>query len=179
MPVLVVAAAYLTAAPELGEQIRLLLSHNAADRQTGALGDVEVELTPDGRLVTAYEMKQKRVTIEDISIAVDKIERAPQRIDNYIFITTDTIDDEVRAYARSLYEQTGGIEIAILNCLEFLRHFLHLFHRNRTNFLDIYQELLLTEPDSAVSPQLKEAFLILRQTAHEHLELRQNTGNTG
>lgn len=57
LPVLVVAAAYIAAAPKLGEQIRSLLSHNAADRQTGAIGDVEVELPSDSRLVAAYEMK--------------------------------------------------------------------------------------------------------------------------
>jgi DNA adenine methylase len=177
LPVLVVAAAYMAAAPKLGEQIRSLLSHNAADRQTGALGDVEVELTHDGKLVTAYEMKQRRVGTEDINLALDKIERSSQRIDNYIFITTEIIDDEARIYARNLYEQTGGIEIAILNCQDFLRHFLHLFHRDRITFVDIYQELLLNEPTSAVSSSLKEAFLVLRHTAEELLALKQTTNN--
>jgi hypothetical protein len=36
------------------------------------------------------------------------------------------------------------------------------------DFLNHYQELVLAEPDSAVSPSLKEAFLLLRQTT-EHL----------
>ena len=44
----------------------------------------------------------------------------------------------------------SGIEIAILDCLGFLRHFLHLFHRLRKDFLDQYQTLVLHEPDSAV-----------------------------
>jgi DNA adenine methylase len=175
LPVLVVAAAYIAAAPKLGEQIRSLLSHNAADRQTGALGDVEVKIAHDGKLVTAYEMKQRRVSIEDINLALDKIERSSQRIDNYIFITTDAIDDEVRVYARNLYEQTGGIEIAILNCQDFLRHFLHLFHRDRMSFLEAYQELLLAESSSAVSVSLKEAFLVLRHSAEELLALKEAT----
>jgi hypothetical protein len=64
-----------------------------------------------------------------------------------------------------LYDQTGGIEIVVLDCIGFLRHFLHLFHRLRMDFLDTYQELLLDEPDSAVSQPLKEAFLALRQAA--------------
>ena len=46
-----------------------------------------------------------------------------------------------------------------------MRHFLHLFHRLRIAYLDAYQELVLAEPDSAVSQPLKEAFLALRQAA--------------
>lgn len=53
----------------------------------------------------------------------------------------------------------------ILDCLGFLKHFLHLFHRIRTDFLDAYQEMVMAEPDSAVSQALKEAFLVLRQAA--------------
>ncbi len=59
----------------------------------------------------------------------------------------------------------GGTEIAVLNCLGFVRHFLHFFHRLRVDFLNAYQELLLAEPDSAVKQPLKEAFLSLRQAA--------------
>jgi DNA adenine methylase len=64
-----------------------------------------------------------------------------------------------------VYERTGGIEFAILDCIGFVRHFLHLFHRHRTAFLDAYQALLLSEPESAVSFALKQAFLALRQAA--------------
>ena len=35
----------------------------------------------------------------------------------------------------------------------------------RAHYLDAYQELVLSEPDSAVSQSLKEAFLALRQAA--------------
>jgi len=57
----------------------------------------------------------------------------------------------------------GGVEIVILGCLGSIGHFLHLFHRLRTDFLDEYQKLVLEEPDSAVSHTLKEAFLTLRK----------------
>ncbi len=56
-----------------------------------------------------------------------------------------------------------------LDCISFLRHFLHLFHRLRAAYLDMYQELLLLEPESAVSQPLKEAFLAMRQ-ATESIE---------
>lgn len=165
LPVLIVAAAYMAVSPYLGEQILPLEAHNAADSQTNALGDVQVILANDDRIVTCYEMKMKRVTINDIDQALQKIIQVSQKLDNYIFITTDTISQEAQDYARSVYERTGGIEIVVLDCLGFLRHFLHLFYRLRMQFLDAYQSLVLAEPDSAVSQPLKEAFLVLRQAA--------------
>lgn len=165
LPVLVVAAAYQSAGERLAESILALNSHNAADLQTGSIGDVEICLVGDDAVVTAYEMKMKRVTINDIDCAVTKIIRAPKRINNYLFVTTDKIEPDVVEYANKFYEETGGTEIAILDCIGFLRHFLHLFHRIRVDFLNAYQTLVLNEPDSAVSQTLKEAFLALRQAA--------------
>jgi len=165
LPVLIVAAAYQAAGALFGETHRPLLSHNAADLQTGSLGDVEICLVGEDSVVTSYEMKMKRVTVEDIDAAATKIARAENRIDNYIFITTDIIEPVVMEYAASFYEKTGGTEIAVLDCMGFVRHFLHLFHRVRTEFLKNYQALVLIEPDSAVSQSLKEAFLALRKAA--------------
>lgn len=165
LPVLIVAAAYKVASDRLGERVLSLHAHNAADRQTGAAGDVEITLVGDNDVVTAYEMKMKAVTIDDINIALEKISAHKDTISNYIFVTTERIDPEVREYAAARYDDIGGIEIAVSNCLDFLRHFLHLFHRLRTAFLDAYQELVLSESDSAVSHTLKEAFLSLRKAA--------------
>ena len=165
LPVLVVAAVYQAAANRLGERPLPLMSHTAADIRTGSLGDVEITLVNDGQVVTSYEMKNKRLTIEDIEQTLHKVSEIPNDIDNYIFITTDIINDETKACADSLYERTGGTEFAILDCIGFLRHFLHLFHRLRLDFLDAYQKLVLDEPDSAVSQPLKEAFLALRLAA--------------
>jgi hypothetical protein len=165
LPVLIVAAAYQAAGERIGEQVLPLNSHNAADLQTGSIGDVEICLVGEDAVITAYEMKMKRVTISDIECAVAKIARAPKRINNYIFVTTDMIDPVVAEYAAKFYEDTGGTEIAILDCMGFLRHFLHFFHRVRVAYLNAYQELVLSEPDSAVSQTIKEAFLALRQAA--------------
>lgn len=165
LPVLAVAAAYRAAGVKIGEVIRPLLSHNAADLQTKAVGDVEVYLVGEDAIVTAYEMKMKRVTVEDIDAAVTKITRASQFVHNYIFITTDKIDPDVMEYAGKFYEDLGGVEISILDCISFVRHFLHFFHRFRQAYLDEYQALVLAEPDSAVGSTLKEAFLALRQAA--------------
>ncbi|MDA8375598.1 MAG: DNA methyltransferase [Planctomycetia bacterium] len=165
LPVLVVAAAYQAASRRLGEQTRRLQAHTAADKQTGALGDVEITLINNNDILTVYEMKLKAVTIHDINLALEKLEGHTATLRNYIFITTEWIDPELLQYAADRYEQLGGIEIAILDCLGFLRHFLHLFHSLRTEFLDNYQKLLLAEPESAVSHTLKEAFLTLRKAA--------------
>jgi site-specific DNA-adenine methylase len=166
---LIVAAAYQVASQQLGEKYLPLQHHTAADKQTGALGDLEITLINDDRVVTSYEMKMKRVTINDINNAVNKIstrvKETGEKIDNYILITTEVIDQAVKDYAATMYERTGGIEIVVLDCLDFLRHFLHLFHRLRMQFIEAYQKLILAEPDSAVSQPLKEAFLVLRQAA--------------
>lgn len=168
LPVLVVAAVYQAAQKYLGERVLPLRSHTAADKQTGALGDLEITLVDDDQVVTSYEMKAKRVTKEDLDIAVSKIAHYGTRIDNYIFITTAPIEQEVAEYATTIYEKTGGIEIVILDCIGFLRHFLHLFYRIRMQFLEAYQELVLAEPESAVSQPLKEAFLAMRQAAESN-----------
>ena len=138
LPVLVVAAAYEAASARLAERSLPLNAHNAADWQTGSLGDVEVCLLDDDAVVTAYEMKMKRVTRDDIDAAVTKIAKAPQPIHNYLFVTTDVIDPSVAEYAASFYEKLDGVEIAMLDCIGFLRHFLHLFHRLRANYLNAY-----------------------------------------
>lgn len=165
LPVLVIAAAYNAASQQLGERILTLQSHNAADEQTGALGDVEITLINDKQVVTSYEMKMKRVTIEDVDRALQKLARKMGRIDQYIFITTDVIEEQVQNYVAGLYAKTGGTEVVVLDCIGFLRHFLHLFHRLRVQFLEAYQSLVLIEPESAVRQELKETFLTLRRAA--------------
>ena len=165
LPVLIVAAAYEAAKAKLGECVLNLTAHNAADEQTGAVGDVQITLLGEDKVVTSYEMKNKAVLQGDIDRALQKIAAQGKHVQNYIFITTEAVTDEVREYGRSKYDETGGVEIAILDCVGFIRHFLHLFHRLRKDFLDQYQVLVLREADSAVSSALKEAFLVLRQAA--------------
>ena len=164
LPTLVLAAAYKAVGSMIGEVAKTLNPHNAADSQTGAFGDIEVTLANDENIVTCYEMKDKKVTRNDITIALQKITQIGNSTDNYIFITTDVIDPLVQEYTHQLYEEVG-VEFIILDCLGFLRHFLHFFHRSRTAFLDAYQILVLNEPNSSVNQPLKEAFLALRAAA--------------
>lgn len=165
LPVLVVAAAYRSISHLIGENIKTLHAHNAADFQTGALGDIEITLVGEDDVVTSYEMKDKEVTKIDIDMGIRKLANVGRRVDNFIFITTFPIDKDALQYANSIYRETGGIEFVILDCIGFLRHFLHLFHRWRMEFLEAYQALVISQPDSAVSQPLKELFLVLRRAA--------------
>lgn len=122
LPVLLVASAYQTVKDQIGEVNKLLKPHNAADKQTGAIGDIEITLINDNHIVTCYEVKDKLVSKLDIDIALQKLSKLKHSIDNYIFITTDIIDIEVANYAKSLYEKTG-VEFAVLDCVGFIRHF--------------------------------------------------------
>lgn len=106
LPVLIVAAAYECAASRLGEKACDLKGHLSADGQSGAMGDIEICLTNDARVVTVYEMKSKHVTRDDIDRALQKIVDRVPRIDNYLFITTETPNDDVREYAKGIYDQT-------------------------------------------------------------------------
>jgi DNA adenine methylase len=164
LPTLILAAAYEAVGRMIGEIAKPLNSHNAADSQTGAFGDVEITLTNDENIVTCYEMKDKKVTKNDITVALSKFSKIGNSLDNYVFITTDIIDPLVQEYARELYNEVG-VEFVVLDCIGFLRHFLHFFHRSRVEFLNAYQVLVLTEPNSSVGQPLKEAFLALRAAA--------------
>ena len=163
LPVLVFAAAYKTLSRYFDERIRPLTAHTAADSQTSAMGDLEIILADDDTIRTAYEMKTRQITRNDIEHALQKVLHASSIVENYIFVTTESIDEDVIEFAAGLYEQTGGIEFVILDCVGFLRHFLHFFHRMRVVFLEHYQQLVLEEPESAVSQPLKEVFLTLRR----------------
>lgn len=162
LPVLIVAAAYEAVSDIIKERINQLNAHNAADKRTGAIGDIEIVLVNDKNVLTSYEMKSKKVTKNDIDIAIKKILKANNRIDNFIFITTEIIEKDVEEYAKQIYD-LSGVEIAILDCIGFIKHFLHFFNRRRSLFLEKYQELVLAEPNSSVNQPLKEAFLAFRQ----------------
>jgi len=86
LPVLIVAAAYQVAGDKLGERLMPLQQHNAADEQTGAMGDIEICLVNDDQVVTVYEMKMKRITVDDVDRALQKIVAAPAHIHNYITV---------------------------------------------------------------------------------------------
>ena len=166
LSVLIVVAAYKSAEKHLSQKVLGLKPHTSADKQTKAFGDVEITLANDDNIVTCYEMKTKEIVENDIYIALDKIKKSSPHLDSYIFITTESVKDTVREIAKKIYPSTG-IEVAILDCISFIKHFLYLFYRIRMKFLNEYQKLVLAEPTSAVSQELKEAFIVLRKACEQ------------
>ena len=104
LPVLVLEAAYVAVEEKLGQRTRPMKAYSLADTLLG----IEVSLVNDEGIRTVYEMKMKCVTRNDIDDALTKVARSDPRIDNYLFVTTDPIDDDVREYAVGLYEQTAA-----------------------------------------------------------------------
>ncbi|MEK9136690.1 MAG: DNA methyltransferase, partial [Bacteroidota bacterium] len=140
LPVLIVAAAYKAAKVKRSERVLDLNASNAKREQTGALGDVQLTILGDEKVVTRCEMKNRVVLRRDIDRVLQRTAVQDSSIQAYIFITTEPVSDEVREYAASKYDETGGVEIAILDCIGFLRHLLPLSRRLRKDFLDNYQK---------------------------------------
>lgn len=163
LPVLIISAAYHTAQDLINKQANALHSHTAADRSTGSVGDIEIVQLITKEIVIVYEVKSRKITSEDINLAVQKLNDLPysHQISQYVFITIEPAEEFLHKVAADLYKKTG-VEFMILDCLEFVKHFLHLFYERRISFLNEYQRLVLEEPESAVSHELKLAFLALR-----------------
>ena len=131
---------------------------------TACLPDViQIECDDPSRGIGRYCSWPGAVTVEGIDAILATATGSTETVSHVVFITNDPIEPVAREYAKGLHQSTGGIEWAVLDCVGFVRHFLHLFHRHRTAFLDAYQELVLAEPDSAVSFGAKQACLGLRQ----------------
>jgi hypothetical protein len=171
LPVLLVTAAYDVARDYLHKHPKPLQPHTAADIRAGTLGDLEIEFSTHQRLAVVYEMKTRRITINDLERAAQKVAGSAIQIDQYVFITTAPIDASIHGHAAYLSKQIG-IEFMVFDCIQFLKHFIHLFYELRMAFLDRYEQLLLQEPESAVSHELKQKFLELRAAAQQSAEIR-------
>ena len=165
LPVLAFHAIYQTIEDELNERVIPLKSHNAADSQTKSLGDVEVTLKDSADIITVYEMKSRKLSKNDVRQALNKVVKSKRLAKQYLFITTQPISEDVEEQIQVYNEQNFGIEFAALDCLAFVRYFLHLFYQVRLEFLNNYQNLVLSESDSGVRQPLKELLLSLRQAA--------------
>lgn len=165
LPVLAFQAVYQTIEDRLNECTVPLQSHNAADSQTKSLGDIEVALKDSANVITVYEMKSRKLSRNDVRQALNKVAYSGKSAKQYLFITTQPVSDDVEEQIQILNERNLGIEFAALDCLAFVRYFLHLFYQVRLEFLNSYQNLVLSESDSGVRQPLKELLLSLRQVA--------------
>jgi hypothetical protein len=85
LPVLTMMAAFSAGKTRLGGRVLNLTGHYAADEQTGAVGDVQITILGDDKVVTSYEMKNKAVLNGDIDRALQKIAAQGKHVQNYIF----------------------------------------------------------------------------------------------
>ena len=162
IPVVVVAALHKTLEECLNEKVKPLESHTAADSKTGALGDVELT-AESGDIVRVYEVKDRQVTESDIHVAVEKIARLDSKrskLRQYLFVTTKPVDRSVLLKTREVCGYMG-IEMTVLDCLGFTRHFLHLFFPFRHKFVDNLTKLIMAEPDSSINYAIKERYISL------------------
>ncbi len=165
LPVLAFHAIYRTIESQLNEHIVPLHPHTAADSQTRSLGDMEVALKDSNKIITVYEMKSRQLTRGDVRQALNKVAKGTQSVQQYLFVTTFPISEDVTEQIKDFNERRLGTEFAALDCVAFVRYFLHLFYQVRLEFLSNYQALVLSEPESGVRQPLKELFLTLRYAA--------------
>ena len=134
LPVLAFHAIYRTIESHLNERAISLRPHNAADSQTKALGDIEVAVQESDEVITVYEMKTREITRGDVSQALRKLAQSQGDIKQYLFITTKPVSDSVAEDIYEINEQHYGVEFAALDCVSFVRYFLHLFYQQRGKF---------------------------------------------
>jgi hypothetical protein len=169
LPVLAIVALYQILQALLPERVATIHPHQAADQQTETLGDIEIYLRETEQITAVYEVKFKVVMMVDVQQALHKLAHHPMPIQRYLFVTTKPIEIEIERYCASMYRKVG-VEFAVFDCLSFVRTILYLFHPLRVAFLERYQALVLSEPDSGVTQPVKEAFLALRQAAESESE---------
>lgn len=121
---------------------------------------------PDWKYRVAYEVKDRPVTRADLEVALEKIARqADGELQQYIFFgTAKAAGDAVSELLSPLYTETG-IDFLQLDCVEFVRHFLSIFHMARESFIEGFQLAIEAESNSAISDTVKIAVLAILQEA--------------
>ena len=129
------------------------------------MGDVEICLL--GTAVRyLYEMKNRQgVTVRCIEPAVTKIARY-RAVSIIHLYPTEIIEESVANYAVKWYEETGARKSPSWTCIGFTKHFCALCSPRQPDFLNAYQEMVMTEPDSAVSQRLKRGLFSASPGCH-------------
>lgn len=133
------------------------------DKLTDVIDSIESTQLSHDHIVAVYLVMRYVVTIGNLDDATVKPSKRANRIENLAIIAANNICPEVADYAVTLHETTGGTEVVILNCCDFIMHFIYVFQQRRTEFLDTYESLWLSQPDSSVGSASKDVFLALRR----------------
>jgi DNA (cytosine-5)-methyltransferase 1 len=130
LPVLALYAVYQIITQELHryaeKELQLLESHSAADSQTGAAGDIEVN-DRDGAKYEAVEVKHgQRITMEMVDDAARKI--APYKLNRFYLLTThpECRPDEAMQARLDDIRAKIGCQIIVNGVLPTLQYYLRL-----------------------------------------------------
>lgn len=139
-----------------GMKIRELQSHSAADAQTGAIGDIEIE-RQDSTLFEGLEIKHnQKITEQHIETACEKfsIEAPPDRY--YILTTHDECQPD-QSMNNLLLEKRNriGTQIIVNGVLPTIRYYLRLL-KSPNSIFPIYGTMLST--DKAISFEHRTAW---------------------
>jgi DNA (cytosine-5)-methyltransferase 1 len=159
LPVLSLSAVYEVMVHELkryeGKRLRPLQSHAAADSQTGALGDIEVE-SGDGTVFEAVEVKHNlRITPDLVEDAARKI--APFRLGRYYLLTSHADCQPDATMQDQLHDKhiRIGTQIIVNGVIPTLKYYLRLL-RHPGDVFPHYVRLLKT--DAAVAHEHRRAW---------------------
>jgi DNA adenine methylase len=142
LPVLMYAAAHDIFLDGSSYTRKKLLAHNAADKQTGATGDIEIIEKLTGRLITSIEIKSRAITEEDVNIGVEKaLVHLPVA---YFFASTVAPTDRISKYAESF---SGKVQFRVWDIFEFIASVLCMWPERRSEFLEDYKKLVLEDAD--------------------------------
>ena len=159
LPVLAVYAAYTQMMVEVGRyktwKLPSLLRHNAADRKTDMIGDIQV-LDEKDKIVEAIEIKHNiAITATMIQAAYDKFKTHP--VKRYYLLTTKDDGQNTMSLSDKIIEiqRKAGCQVIVNGVEPTLKYYLRLL-KNPDTFIIAYIELL--EKDQDIKYEQKEAW---------------------
>lgn len=159
LPVLAIYAAYMQMMKEVsrykGFTLPALLRHNAADKKTDTIGDIQV-LDAEKRIVEAVEIKHLiEITPTIIDTAYKKFKSEP--VKRYYLLTTSNANSHAEANSKASIDiqKKCGCQVIANGVEPTLKYYLRLLE-NPDTFIIAYAELL--EKDQDIKYEHREAW---------------------
>ncbi len=159
LPVLAIYAIYSVMMRQLkrydGKVLRKLQNHAAADAQTGAVGDIEVE-SANGSLFEGVEIKHNIPITEDMIKDIAK-KIAPHSPNRYYVLTTHRIcqpSEEMSVLIQQVKRQIGS-QVIVNGVIPTIRYYLRLL-ADPSEVFPLYTSLMME--DAAISHEHRIAW---------------------
>ena len=157
LPVLAIYAAYQQMCNEVGRykkcKLKELESHTSPDKNSGAVGDIEI-LDENSKLFEAIEIKhQKVVDVTMISDAYKKFQT--ETIKRYYLLTTSEKNNNDIENTKEILRisRSHGCQVIVNGVLDTLKYYLRLLN-NPSDFIGNY--VCLLEKETAITFEHKE-----------------------